>query len=195
MGASPSFGELLGDSRCFRGFFLRAGARHARAEPRRRNDDEHLHRGQKSIQAITLCRPLDHGHDGLRLALVGDRRGLGLLQLRRNAIAAAGVAAIVELAEDHLAGGGLQHRRHRDVDVLADHLARVVDDHHGAVVEISDALVVFLAFFQDEDLHDLAGQHDGLERIRQLIDVQHLDALQLRDLIQVEVVGDDLGPS
>src|SRR5882724_5833704 len=130
----------------------------------------------------------------LGLALVCDRRRrLRLLQLGRDAIAAAGVAAIVELAENHLAGGGLEHRSHRYVHVLADHLAGVVDNDHCAIVEIGDTLVVLLAFLQDEDLHDLAGQHDGLERVRQLVDVQHLDALELRDLVEVEVVGEDLG--
>src|SRR3954453_15142515 len=91
----------------------------------------------------SLCWPLHHRHDGLRLALFRYRnRRLGLLQLRGDTIAAAGVAAIVELAEDHLAGGGLQHRSHRDIDVLADHLAGVVHDDHGPVVKVRDALVV-----------------------------------------------------
>src|SRR5262249_24421267 len=79
-----------------------------------------------------------------------------------------------------------------DVDGLADHAARVVDDHHRAVVEIRNALVVFLPFLQDEHLHDLAGQHDRLERVGELVDVKDVDAAQLRDLVQIEVVGDDL---
>ena len=95
-------------------------------------------------------------------------------------------------AEDHLAGGRLQHAGDDDVDGLADHLARVVDDDHRPVVEIGDALVVFLAFLEDEHLHDLAGQDHRLERVGELVDVQHVDAAQLRDLVQVEVVGDDL---
>ena len=35
----------------------------------------------------------------------------------------------------------------------ADHLARVIHHHHGAVVQVADALVVLLAFFQDEHIH------------------------------------------
>ena len=116
-----------------------------------------------------------------------------MLQLRSHPIAAAGVSAIVELAEDHFAGGGLQNGSHGNIDVLADHLAGIVDYHHGAVVQISHTLVVFLAFFQDENLHDLAGQHDGLERIRQLVNVEHVDTLKLRDFIQIEIIGKDLG--
>src|SRR5262249_83849 len=49
-----------------------------------------------------------------------------------------------------------------------------------------------LAFLQNEDLHQLARQHDRLERVRELVHVQHVDAAQLRYLVQVEVVGDDL---
>src|SRR5439155_16340318 len=45
---------------------------------------------------------------------------------------------------------------------------------------------------QDEDLHELAGKHDRLQRVRELVDVQHVDAAQLRDLVQIEVVRDDL---
>src|SRR5580692_8421467 len=106
--------------------------------------------------------------------------------------AGAGEGAFVPLAEDHFSCCRLQHRRDRYVDGFADHFPCVVHDHHGAVIEIGDTLVVFLTFFEDEDLHDLAGQHDGLERVRQLVNVQYFDALQLRDFVQIEVVGDDL---
>ena len=34
-----------------------------------------------------------------------------------------------------------------------------------------------------------AGQHDGLQRVRQQVDVHDLDALQRGDLVQVEIVG------
>src|SRR5262249_37810052 len=68
----------------------------------------------------------------------------------------------------------------------------VVDDHHGAVVKVRHALVVFLAFFQDEHAHGFARQDDRLERIGEFVDVEDFDALKLRDLVEVEVVGDDL---
>src|SRR6202042_550419 len=74
-------------------------------------------------------------------------------------------AALIPFAEYHFAGSRLQNGSDRYVDGLADHLARIVDYHHGSVVEIGDALVVFLAFLEDEDAHDFAGQHDGLQRI------------------------------
>src|SRR5439155_15961556 len=39
----------------------------------------------------------------------------------------------------------------------------------------------------------LAGQHDGLERVGQLVDVEHFHALKLRHFVEVEIVGHDLG--
>src|ERR1035441_3161007 len=99
--------------------------------------------------------------------------------------------ALIPFAEDHFARRRLQHGCDRNVDGLANHLAGVVDDHHGAVIQIGDALVVFLAFLQDEDAHGFAGEHDRLQRIGQFVDVQHLDSLQLCHLVQVEVVGDN----
>src|SRR5439155_15519335 len=112
----------------------------------------------------------------LRLALhrLGSARRLG-----RRGTAGSTELALVEFAEDHLAGGGLQHRGHGNLDSLADGLARVIHHHHGAVVEIRHALVVFLAFFEDENFHQLARQHDGLKRVGQLVDVEHFHALEL----------------
>src|ERR1019366_1433550 len=62
---------------------------------------------------------------------------------------------------------------------------------HGAVIQVSHALVILLPLFEDEDPHGLAGQHDGLERIGQFRSVQHLDAVQLGHFVEVEIVGDD----
>src|SRR5271165_6346063 len=72
-------------------------------------------------------------------------------------------STLVKLAENHLARCRLQHRSNGNFDVPADHLSRIVHNHHGPVVEIGDTLVVLLTYFQDEDLHDFAGQHDRLK--------------------------------
>ena len=69
----------------------------------------------------------------------------------------------------------------------------MIDNDHGAVVEIPDSLVVFLAFLEDEDGHALAGQDDGLEGVGEVVDVENLDVVEVGDLVEVEVVGDDLG--
>ena len=134
---------------------------------------------------------------GLNFRQSGDHRGgrCGTRDHRRHGRyrdSRSGESTFIPLAENHLSGGRLQNGSDRDVDRLANHLPRVVDHYHGAVVQIRHALVVFLAFFEDEHLHDLARQDDGFEGVRQFVDIQHFDALQLRDLVQIKVVGDDL---
>ena len=88
------------------------------------------------------------------------------------------LAAFVVAAEDHFAGRGLVDGGDGDVHGLVNELVRAVRDDHGAVIEICDALIVFFAFAQDENAHDLAREDDGLERVGKLIDVENLDALQ-----------------
>src|SRR5262249_56692623 len=73
-----------------------------------------------------------------------------------------------------------------------DQASGVVDHDHGPIVQVGDPLVVFLPFFDHEDLHELAGEDDRLERIGQLVDVEDLHAAQLRHFVQIEVVGHDL---
>src|SRR6266508_2227098 len=99
-----------------------------------------------------------------------------------------------EAPENHLARGGLKHRCHLSCDGFADHPARVVDHYHGAIIQIGHALVVLFPFFQDENLHRLPWQDYGLERVGQLINIEHIDSPKLRHFIEVEVVGDDLRP-
>src|ERR1700730_14502522 len=96
---------------------------------------------------------------------------------------------IVKAAENHFAGGGLKNASDGNVDGARDHLLGVVDHHHGAGVQISDALVVLFAFFQNKDAHSFTGEYNRLQRIGQLIDVQDVDAVQLRHFIQIEIVG------
>src|SRR5712664_601026 len=100
--------------------------------------------------------------------------------------------AIVKLSEDHLACRGLQNAGDRNVDGVRNHFFGVVHYHHGAVVEVGHALVEFLALFENEHSHDLARQYDRLHCVGQLVDVQDHYAVQLRDLVQVEIVRHDL---
>src|SRR5215831_20857255 len=53
------------------------------------------------------------------------------------------VAVLAELAKDHFAGGRLQHAGHRYLRVFTYQAARVVDNDHRAVIEVSNSLVVF----------------------------------------------------
>src|SRR5215510_12723976 len=98
---------------------------------------------------------------------------------------------VFDASEDHFARRGLQDAGYDHIDIFTDKAARVVDHDHRAVVQIGHALVVLFAFLENEDPHYLAGQHDGLERVGQLVDVKHFDAAQVGDLIEIEVVGHD----
>ena len=64
----------------------------------------------------------------------------------------------VDAAEDHAARGRLQHAGDRDGHFLADAPA-LLDDHHGAVVEIADALADLVALL--DDLHVQASRPAG----------------------------------
>src|SRR5579871_4991206 len=102
-----------------------------------------------------------------------------------------GVDAVIKPAENHFTRCGLQDASDRNIDGAGNHFLRVVHHHHGAVVQVSDTLVVLLAFFQNKDAHDLARKYNGFERIGKLVDVQDFNAVKLRDFVQIEIVGDD----
>lgn len=85
--------------------------------------------------------------------------------------------ALVETAENHLARRSLQNAGDGDVDRLRDHAFGVIYHHHGSVVEVRDALVVLLAFFEDEHSHEFTGQHDGLEGVGEFVDIQNFHSM------------------
>src|SRR5215831_7063101 len=128
--------------------------------------------------------------------LCGDvGHGLRIVLAQRPVVAfryGGGVRALVILAENHLPGRSLQHTGYRDIDGLGDHALGVIDHYHRAIVQVGDALVVLLPFLEDKHAHRLARQYDRLQGVGQFVDVQHLHAMQLRHLIEVEIVGDDL---
>src|SRR5689334_10382657 len=101
--------------------------------------------------------------------------------------------AIIIPAKDHLSGGGLVNRCYDDIHRLVNGPPASVNHHHGPIVQVSHALVVFLAFAQDENAHGLARQNHRLQRVRELIDVEHIQPLQGSHFVQVVVIGHDLG--
>ena len=66
----------------------------------------------------------------------------------------------------------------------------VLDNDHRAIFEIADALVCLAALLDNAHPKILARQKDRLDRIGQLVDVEHLDALDLGHTVQVIVVGE-----
>ena len=87
----------------------------------------------------------------------------------------------------------MQHARDRDIRVLTNQAARVINYNHRAVIEIGNPLVIFLPFLENENAHRLSRQHDRLERVGELIDVQNTHAAKLSDFIQIEIIRDDYG--
>src|SRR5713226_1803136 len=148
-------------------------------------------------QEYNLLRRALH-HDRLRLLQLsalscgrGWYRSHGGHRIHRLPGITTHPVTLVPFSENHFSGGGLQNRCYRDIDGLADHLSRVVHHHHGSIVEIGHALVVLFAFLQNENFHGFAGQDNRFQRVSQFVDVQHGHSLQLRDFVQVEIVGDD----
>ena len=101
-------------------------------------------------------------------------------------------APLFVTSKDHLACRCLQNAGYRRVYRLSNHLSRIVDNDHCSVIQVSDALIEFLAFLQNEHLHRFPRQVNGLQRVGKLVDIEDFDAAKLRDLIQIEIVRNDL---
>ena len=83
----------------------------------------------------------------------------------------------------------MQHAGDGDADFLADVRPALLDDHHRAVFQVADPLADLVALPHQPHRHHLAGQRHRLQCVGQLVKVDDLDALQLRDLVEVVVVG------
>ena len=65
---------------------------------------------------------------------------------------------IIDFGENHSASLGLQRAGYSDLDCLIDFVASAFDNYHGAIVEVSDTLIVAFAGFHDSDLEGFAWQ-------------------------------------
>jgi hypothetical protein len=70
----------------------------------------------------------------------------------------------------------------------------LLGNDHRPIIEIANALTLLFAPLQKLDCQALARKHDRLHRIGQIVEVDHFDSLQPRDLVEIVVVGDDLPP-
>src|SRR5213593_2330359 len=128
------------------------------------------------------------------------RNCFGVLRLRRAPTPPAGMTTatsrtarsraifVAQAREDHAPGGRLEHAGDDDVGGLAEIAPAMVDDDHRAVVEVGDALPGFLSLTHDLYTHRLAGQDDRLQRVGQLVDVEHGYAAELGHLVEVVIV-------
>ena len=79
--------------------------------------------------------------------------------------------------------------------VAVEQRATALDDDHRPVVEVGESLAGLLALLDDLDVQCVAGQEGRLERVGELVEVQDADVVELRDAVQVVVVGQDAGPA
>jgi len=97
---------------------------------------------------------------------------------------------LLEFGEDDDASAGLEEALDLDFDVLADCGLAVVDDDHGAVGQIADALPLVFAFADDAEGKHFAGQQDDAHGLGHFVKVDVVDALELGEFAEVVVVGE-----
>ena len=103
----------------------------------------------------------------------------------------AGVGAIIQAAEDHFSGWSLVNRSDQNFDGAIDQAPCSVNHNHSAIVQISHALIGLFAFAKDQDAHGFAGKNGRFEGVSEFVDVEHGNALDPGDFIQIVIVGDD----
>lgn len=114
----------------------------------------------------------------------------------RGAVQAAGRGGpanrgrVVDPSKDHPPRAGLEHAGHGESDHFSQMLLSVLRHDHRAVVKVTDPLPWLLASLEDLDHQRLARQHDGLQGIREVVQVDDLNPLEPGDLVQVVIVGD-----
>src|SRR5712691_4772226 len=94
----------------------------------------------------------------------------------------------LRVAEDHPATDRLKDSHDGDRELGADVPRAVLDDDHRAVLEIADRLRGLLALLDNAHRDLLAGKDDRTYGFREVIHVQHGDALELGHAVQSVVV-------
>jgi hypothetical protein len=87
----------------------------------------------------------------------------------------------------------LQHAGNDNVGLLADQAPPVFDDDHRSIFKVADALMKLFPFANHGDVQLLAGQHDRFDRVGELVNVEHRDAFDVRDAVEIVIVGHELG--
>src|SRR5438309_1115136 len=118
------------------------------------------------------------------LAIDGTRpAGFGRLTLR--------------MSEDHPTADRLQNSHHGHRQLGADVSRTVLNDDHGAVLEVAHGLTGLLPLLDHADGYLLTGKDDLTDSLREIVHVQDGDALELGNAVQAVVVchdGDAEGP-
>ena len=67
------------------------------------------------------------------------------------------------------------------------------DHDHGAVRQITDGLVLVLAFLDEDQFDVVAHIENGAHGVRELVEVEHHQTLELGDPAEIAVVGEEPG--
>src|SRR6266550_180118 len=97
----------------------------------------------------------------------------------------------LRMAEDHPATDRLKDTHHGDRELGADVPRAVLDDDHRAVLEITHGLRGLLPFLDHAHRDLLSGQDHRTNGFREIVHVEHGDALKLRHAIEAVIVGHD----
>ena len=95
--------------------------------------------------------------------------------------------------KDNDARAGLEQGLNLGFNMLADEGLGVVDDHHRAIGEITDALSLVLAFADDFQVQGFTGEQNDFEAFGDFMEVHVIDLLQLGNLGEIVVVGVEPG--
>jgi len=106
----------------------------------------------------------------------------------RQAIFARGFGFV--FSENHASRARLQHTGHVSHDGLVHVVASAFDDDHCAVFQVANALTRFFAHLDDSHLKSFARQKDRLERIGEVVEIDHSHIVQLGNFVQVVVIRD-----
>ena len=99
------------------------------------------------------------------------------------------LAAISAFTENHLACRRLVQTCYGHIDRLIDPVAGVFYDDHRSVFEVTDALLARIAGFHDLDPQTFAGQKNRFHGISQIVDIYNIDAPELSDFVEIEIVS------
>jgi hypothetical protein len=121
----------------------------------------------------------------------GGRTGLGPSAGRPVVPRRPGRRLAADPAEDHPPRRGLERAADRQGRLGADRVAPVLGDDHGPVLEVADRLSGLLARLDEADGERLARDERGLERVGELVDVEHRDGAEPRDPREGDIAGHD----
>jgi hypothetical protein len=99
---------------------------------------------------------------------------------------------LLEFGEDDDAGASLKEALDLDFDVLTNGGVAVVDNDHGAVGQVANALTLVFAFTDDAKGEHFAGQKDDTQGLGHFVEVDVVNALEFGEFAKVVIISEKL---